>query len=141
MTDLEDEDAQMRRTKEGREELVRLYSNKDKEDKLDTIFRMQKYFADQLQSEGKFPYPREVAVDKLCQAMSHEVHELQNLTHWKWWKHTVKPFDTYEAREELIDIFHFVIHTALILGMTPQNFLDTYNQKMEINKKRQEQGY
>lgn len=110
------------------------------EDKLDAIFRMQKYFADLIVSTKPFPKQTEIMVQNLCTAMSHEVHELQNLTNWKWWKQ-YKQFNEAEAKEELIDIFHFVIHTALVLGMTPQNFLDTYNQKMEINKQRQEQGY
>ena len=111
------------------------------EDKLEAIFRMQKFFADQLQANGKFPYPREVAVEKLCTAMSHEVHELQRLTGWKWWKTQTKPMDEYEAKEELIDIFHFVIHAAIVLGLTADDFLRVYEQKMEINKKRQKEGY
>jgi dimeric dUTPase (all-alpha-NTP-PPase superfamily) len=101
---------------------------------------MQKYFADQLFEAGKFPFPREVSVDKLCQAMSHEVHELQNLTNWKWWKKDAE-FDEEAAKEELIDILHFVIHTAIVLGMTSKDFLDEYNRKMEINKQRQKDGY
>lgn len=110
------------------------------EDKLDAIFRMQKEFADQIEQNGRFPQYMPAKVDKLCQAIIHEATELQDLTGWKWWKKW-PGFNDDEAREELIDIFHFVIHAALVLGMTPQDFLNTYTEKMEINKKRQEQGY
>lgn len=112
----------------------------NREDKLDAIFRMQKIFADQLKSEGKFPYKEELAVKELCIAMSHEVHELQNTTSWKWWKKP-KYFDTKAAREELVDIFHFAIHCALELEMTAEDLLDVYTMKMSINKQRQENGY
>ena len=37
----------------------------------------------------------------------HEAVELQRTTNWKWWK-TPTEFDQNEAREELIDIWHFV---------------------------------
>lgn len=112
----------------------------NKEDKLDAIFRMQKYFVDQLFEAGKFPYPREVSVEKLSVAILTEAIELRNLTNWKWWKQH-KQFNETEAKEELIDIFHFVIHTALVLGMTPDDFLNIYEYKMEINKQRQREGY
>lgn len=111
------------------------------EDKLDAIFRMQLEFATHISSQGRFPTEKIDAIEKLCTAIIHEAVELQRLTNWKWWKQPVNRFDEPAAKEELIDIFHFVIHTALVLGLTPDDFLRVYEQKMQINKKRQAQGY
>jgi len=112
------------------------------EDKLDAIFRMQKIFADQIGNKYGFNkrYPED-QVKALCTAIIHEAVELQDHTNWKWWKMERVIEDKDAAREELIDIFHFVIHAALVLGMTADDFLNEYKKKMEINKQRQEQGY
>ena len=48
----------------------------------------------------------------------HEAVELQRTTNWKWWKTPVE-FNEAEAREELIDIWHFVVQASLELKLTP----------------------
>ena len=65
---------------------------------------------------------------------------MKRITNWKWWKQP-RPLDEPAAREELIDIFHFIVHAAITLGMDHTNFLYEYQKKMQINKQRQEQGY
>ena len=47
-------------------------------------------------------------VAALCTAMIHEAVELQRTTNWKWWKKPTE-FNQAEAKEELIDIWHFLI--------------------------------
>jgi dimeric dUTPase (all-alpha-NTP-PPase superfamily) len=114
----------------------------NEEDKLDAIFRMQKYFADQIGNKYGFDkrYPEDQLKD-LCTAIIHEAVELQDHTNWKWWKIERVIEDKDAVREELVDIFHFVIHAALVLDMTADDFIKEYEHKMEINKQRQEQGY
>ena len=87
-------------------------------------------------------YPKGVQerVSVLCTAMIHEAVELQRTTDWKWWK-TPVPFDESAAREELVDIWHFVIQASLELGLTPDDILDEYRRKNEINRRRQRSGY
>ena len=109
-------------------------------DSLETIFKLQKEFASHIQDTGRFPHTKNEQIDKLSQAIIHEAVELQRLTNWKWWKQP-KPLDEPEAREELIDIFHFIVHAALVLGMDHEQFYIQYLKKMKINKDRQEQGY
>ena len=50
-------------------------------------------------------------------------------------------FDENQAKEELIDIWHFVVDASIELGMTPQNIVDEYIKKNQINKDRQKNGY
>jgi len=66
--------------------------------------------------------------------------ELQRLTNWKWWKQP-KPLNEDDAREELIDIQHFVISAAIKLGETAESFYFGYERKMQINIRRQQEGY
>ena len=42
-------------------------------------------------------------------------------------------FNQNEAREELIDIWHFVVQASLELKLTPDDILDEYKRKNQIN--------
>jgi len=76
----------------------------------------------------------------LCTAMIHEAVELQRTTNWKWWKKPMS-FNEAEAREELIDIWHFLVQASIELNLTPDDILKEYQRKNEINRQRQKNGY
>ena len=109
------------------------------EDKLDSIFSLQKGLADMMNLD-RYPKDTEGKVSALCTAIMHEAVELQRLTNWKWWK-TPTEFNEKEAREELIDIWHFVIQASLELNLTPEEILEEYQRKNEINRQLQKDGY
>ena len=88
----------------------------------------------------RYPDDVEERVAALCTAIIHEAVELQHTTNWKWWKNPV-PFNKDGAKEELIDIWHFVVQTSLELNLTPEDILEEYKRKNEINRKRQRTGY
>jgi dimeric dUTPase (all-alpha-NTP-PPase superfamily) len=48
---------------------------------------------------------------------------LQRLTAWKWWKKPVE-FDRKAAKEELIDIWHFLVQASIELGMDPAEIVE-----------------
>lgn len=108
-------------------------------DTLETIFSMQKELAGMMDL-SRYPKSAEGRVSALCTAIIHEAVELQRLTNWKWWK---KPgeFDNAAAREELIDVWHFVVQASLELGMTPSDILEEYRKKNKVNRDRQTSGY
>jgi dimeric dUTPase (all-alpha-NTP-PPase superfamily) len=108
-------------------------------DRLDSIFALQKGLADMMNLD-RYPKDTEGKVAALCTAIIHEAVELQRTTNWKWWKKPVS-FNKDEAKEELIDIWHFVIQASLELGLTPEDILDEYKKKNEINRERQKSGY
>jgi dimeric dUTPase (all-alpha-NTP-PPase superfamily) len=108
-------------------------------DKLDTIFRLQKELASLITSD-RYPSTLEERISCLSTAITHEAIELQRLTNWKWWKKKVD-FDDRKAREELIDIWHFVIQASIELNISPQSILDEYRKKNKINRQRHRQGY
>ena len=109
------------------------------EDKLDSIFSLQKGLTDMMNLD-RYPKETDEKISALCTAIIHEAVELQRTTNWKWWK-TPTAFNQTEAKEELIDIWHFVIQASLELNLTPSEILDEYKRKNEINRQRQKDGY
>ena len=109
------------------------------EDRLDSIFSMQKGLENMMNLD-RYPKDTEGKVSALCTAIMHEAVELQRTTNRKWWK-TPTEFDEAEAREELIDIWHFVVQASLELNLTPDDILKEYERKNEINRQRQKDGY
>ena len=109
------------------------------EDRLDSIFSMQKGLENMMNLD-RYPKDTEGKVSALCTAIMHEAVELQRTTNWKWWKIPTE-FNEAEAREELIDIWHFVVQASLELNLTPDDILKEYERKNEINRQRQKDGY
>ena len=108
-------------------------------DRLDEIFKLQKHLSEIIKSD-RYPNDIEGKVSALSTAIMHEAVELQRTTNWKWWK-TPTEFDQNEAREELIDIWHFVVQASIELKLTPDDILDEYKRKNQINHERQKNGY
>ncbi len=75
-----------------------------------------------------------------CRAMSQEIAELTDSVPWKWWAKYQK-FDQQNARVEVVDLFHFLISLAQVLGMSADDVFNAYVRKNEVNFKRQETGY
>ncbi len=108
-------------------------------DSLETLFSIQKELASMMDL-SRYPDSIDGRVSALSTAIVHEAIELQRLTSWKWWKKPT-PFDTDAAKEELIDIWHFVVQASIELGMTPADVVNEYKKKNRINRERQTSGY
>lgn len=103
------------------------------------IFSMQKNLSDMMNLD-RYPKDMEGRISALSTAIIHEAVELQRTTNWKWWKKPT-PFNLIDAKEELIDIWHFVVQASLELNLTPDDILDEYKRKNQINRDRQQNGY
>lgn len=75
-----------------------------------------------------------------CRAMSQEIAELTDSIPWKWWARYQK-FDLQNARVEVVDLFHFLISVAEILGMSADDVFTYYKDKNRVNLQRQDSGY
>jgi len=73
-------------------------------------------------------------------AMTQELAELTDSVPWKWWAKYQK-FDQQNARVEVVDLFHFLISSAQVLGMTADDLFQAYVKKNEVNFQRQDSGY
>ncbi|HMP72499.1 MAG TPA: dUTPase [Kiritimatiellia bacterium] len=75
-----------------------------------------------------------------CRAMTQELAELTDSVPWKWWA-KYQTFDKQNAKVEVVDLFHFLISLAQILGMSAEDVFEVYGQKHKVNVQRQESGY
>ncbi|NCC51956.1 MAG: dUTPase [Spartobacteria bacterium] len=75
-----------------------------------------------------------------CRAMSQELAELTDSVPWKWWAN-YQTYDRQNARVEVVDLFHFLISLAQVLGMSAQDIYELYVKKNAVNVHRQDTGY
>lgn len=73
-------------------------------------------------------------------AASQELAELIDSVPWKWWA-KYQTFDLQNARVEVVDLFHFLISLAQVLGLSADDVHNLYVQKNKLNFERQENGY
>jgi len=111
-------------------------------DKLEEMFEMQKKLnkrigvdTDQMGEKEKIKW-----ILNYCLAMNQEIAELIDSVPWKWWAKYQK-FDEQNIKVEIIDIFHFLISAAQVMGLTAEDIHRIYMQKNKVNFERQERGY
>jgi len=111
-------------------------------DKLETIFFLQDGLnrrigveTAKLDEEGRVKW-----VLNYVRAMQQELAELTDSVPWKWWAKYQK-FDQQNARVEVVDLFHFLVSIAQVLGMSADDVHQAYLKKNQINHQRQDSGY
>lgn len=111
-------------------------------DKLDEIFDLQDALnkrigvnTDAMSDEEKAKW-----VLNYTRAMQQEMAELIDSVPWKWWA-KYQEFDEQNAKVEVVDLFHFLISLAQVLGMTPEDVHAAYTKKNKVNHQRQDSGY
>lgn len=111
-------------------------------DKLEEIFLLQKGLNERigvnlegLSEEGKTQW-----ILNYTRAMQQEMAELIDSVPWKWWAKYQK-FDEQNARVEIVDLFHFLISLAQVMGMTADDIYEAYLKKNKVNHERQNSGY
>jgi dimeric dUTPase (all-alpha-NTP-PPase superfamily) len=114
----------------------------DKPDQFRELFQMQKALNERIgvRTENMTEEEKTKWVLNYCRAMSQEIAELTDSVPWKWWAKYQK-FDEQNARVEVVDLFHFLISLAQVLGMSADDVFECYVKKNEVNFKRQELGY
>jgi dimeric dUTPase (all-alpha-NTP-PPase superfamily) len=111
-------------------------------DQLRELFRMQQALNERIGVRTRDMSETEKThwVLNYCRAMSQEIAELTDSVPWKWWARYQK-FDQQNARVEVVDLFHFLISLAQVLGMTADDVFQAYVKKNEVNFQRQQSGY
>ena len=114
----------------------------DKPDQFRELWRMQKALNERIgvNTDGMSNDEKTKWVLNYCRAMSQEIAELTDSVPWKWWAKYQK-LDEQNARVEVVDLFHFLISLAQVLGMSADDVFAAYAKKNEVNFKRQETGY
>ena len=90
------------------------------------VFNIQKEHIDYIRSQTL------ACIDELMEALHN--------TPWKPWKKNQK-FDREKFKEELVDVWHFLINLTLASGMGPTSLYQRFIKKNKENNKRQDEGY
>ncbi len=111
-------------------------------DKLQALFEMQMALNKRIgvHTEGMSDEEKAKWILNYTRAMQQEIAELIDSVPWKWWAKYQK-FDEQNARVEVVDLFHFLISMAQVLGMSADDVFAAYVKKNEVNLQRQETGY
>jgi len=114
----------------------------EKPDQLRELWRLQQALNERIgvQMVGMTEAEKTQWVLNYCRAMTQEIAELTDSVPWKWWANYQK-FDEQNARVEVVDLFHFLISLAQVLGMSADDVFNAYLKKNEVNFQRQASGY
>ncbi len=114
----------------------------EKPDQLRELFRMQKALNERIgvRTDTMTDEEKTKWVLTYGRAVSQELAELADSVPWRWGAKYQK-FDEQNARVEVVDLFHFLISLAQVLGMSADDVFNAYCKKNEVNFKRQETGY
>ena len=77
---------------------------------------------------------------KYSRALTQETAELIDSVPWKWWA-KYQDFDRQNAKIEIVDLFHFLISLAQVMGMSAEDVFELYTKKHQVNHDRQDSGY
>ena len=111
-------------------------------DKFDEIFSMQDTLNKRIgvNTDGMSDEDKAKWVLNYTRAMQQEMSELIDSVPWKWWA-KYQEFDEQNAKVGVVDLFHFLISLAQVLGMTPEDVYEAYLKKNKVNHERQDSGY
>ena len=111
-------------------------------DKFDEIFSMQDTLNKRIgvNTDGMSDEDKAKWVLNYTRAMQQEMSELIDSVPWKWWA-KYQEFDEQNAKVEVVDLFHFLISLAQVLGMSPEDVHEAYLKKNKVNHERQDSGY
>jgi NTP pyrophosphatase (non-canonical NTP hydrolase) len=75
-------------------------------------------------------------------AASVEIAEILQLDErWKNWKKNYRPFKKEEKTEEFADAMIFLMNGAMFSGISGEELFNKIQDKIQINYKRQQEGY
>lgn len=111
-------------------------------DKLEQVFLLQKELNERIgvNLEGLSEEGRTQWILNYTRAMQQEMAELIDSVPWKWWAKYQK-FDEQNAKVEIVDLFHFLVSLAQVMGMTADDIYEAYLKKNKVNHERQNSGY
>jgi len=111
-------------------------------DKLENIFELQDVLnrrigvnMDEMNDEDRTKW-----ILNYVRAMQQELAELTDSVPCKWWA-KYQAFDKQNAKVEIVNLFHFLISLAQVMGMSADDVHEAYLKKNKVNHNRQESGY
>ena len=107
-----------------------------KEDKLDTLFKMQAALDGYIREKRNLNFSRGEWVCKKAQALTVELSEVLEEAQYKWWKNYGE-IDDAKLKEEIVDVLHFFLGMCIDAGLSANELFDIYIKKNKENYDRQ----
>jgi dimeric dUTPase (all-alpha-NTP-PPase superfamily) len=107
------------------------------EDRLETIFRRQEQFQEELVQRRHLDFDQSTWIQKQALALMVELGEVLEAAQFKWWKDP-EPIDRQALVEELVDVLHFFVALCLACGVSADDLYRGYLAKNRENFRRQE---
>ena len=103
-------------------------------DKMDEIFNLQEQLNIRIGVTMKdmSDEDRTKWILNYIRAMQQELAELTDSVPWKWWAKYQK-FDKQNAKVEVVDLFHFLISLAQVMGMSANDVYEAYLKKNQVS--------
>lgn len=116
---------------------LEMYKNNKTFGKLEALFDLQNIFDTYLKEKRNLDYSdTEYWIQQMCRCIIVEACELTDATNWKHWKNK-RDIDWNNVKEEIIDLWHFLISLSQKVGLTAEDIVDIYINKNLENYKRQ----
>ncbi len=113
------------------------YKENKNYDKLEVLFDLQNTFDEYIKEKRNLDYSdKEYWVQQMCRCIITEACELTDATNWKHWKNE-KKVDWDNVKEEVIDLWHFLMSLSIKVGLTPEDIVTQYINKNIENYDRQ----
>lgn len=111
-------------------------------DKLENIFELQEQLNKRIGVDMSDMTDEDRAkwILNYVRAMQQELAELTDSVPWKWWA-KYQDFDKQNAKVEIVDLFHFLISLAQVMGMNANDIHEAYLKKNKVNHDIQGSGY
>ena len=99
-------------------------------DKLENIFELQEQLNKRIGVDmtDLSDEDRTKWILNYVRAMQQELAELTDSVPWKWWA-KYQDFDKQNAKVEIVDLFHFLISLAQVMGMDANDIHEAYLKK------------
>ena len=106
------------------------------------LFRMQKALNKRIgvKTDGMTEAEQTKWLLNHTRAMQQDTAELTDSVPWNWWAKRQK-FDAQNARVEVVDLFHFLISMAQVLGPSADDVFAAYAKKNAVSFQHQDSGY
>jgi dimeric dUTPase (all-alpha-NTP-PPase superfamily) len=113
-------------------------------DRLEEIFSLQNQLNQRLGIDAneicQDPAKQQQWILNYTRAMGQELAELVDSVPWKWWA-KYQTYDPQNAKIEIVDMLHFLVSLAQVMGLDADELHRLYKGKHAVNQQRQDKGY
>ncbi len=95
------------------------------------VFQKNFFDPENLSFEDKVKWTKE-----FCLCAHQELAEVMDAVDWKSYHMYAKQYSEKHTHEEIIDVIKFAMNLGIVWGMTPETFVQLFNQKSDEVEKR-----